>query len=379
MADDAVTETAAVDPAGSESSDPRNPASGSSPLDNLTKLLWIAAGLGLVALAGSTTAGAWAAIGIGALIFLASFASGCFFGFLFGVPRVLSRENEPAPSAGAASGAPRGLSSAEAADTESRPSGPSAQRVLSSNTNLERISDWLTTLIVGATLVELHRINEALLQFRQFLATSALVFPTSAGGRTAGVLPAIGPVILIFGLACGFLFMYLNTRLVLVRMFQAVEILISGEKLSSAAARTVLAFERQTTPGFSFVAQQLESKRRPTVEDALNLMFDLLYKSEPDRIIELGGQLSNTAAVKRPDYWFYLAAAFGQKLHGADRTSDEWNSARDNALDCARRAVALDASYRERLWTISNPSGPDDDLAPLRDDPEFRRIVGRPK
>jgi hypothetical protein len=106
-------------------------------------------------------------------------------------------------------------------------------------------------------------------------------------------------------------------------------------------------------------------------------MFDLLYKSDPDRIIQLGGQLSNTEAVKRPDYWFYLAAAFGQKLFGVDPASNEWLSARDNALDAARRAVALDPSYRERLWHISDAESRDNDLAQLREDPEFRRIVGR--
>jgi hypothetical protein len=106
-------------------------------------------------------------------------------------------------------------------------------------------------------------------------------------------------------------------------------------------------------------------------------MFDLLYKSDPQKVVDLGGQLTGTDAIRRADYWFYLAAAFGQLLHRLQRDTAEWTSARDNALDCARRAVSIDDSYRNRLWNISDPDSSDNDLAPLRDDPEFRRIVGR--
>jgi hypothetical protein len=357
-------------------------------LDRLMQVLWLGAGLGLLALLFSNLAGApvprgtLAAAGIGVLIFLSAFASGAFLGFLFGVPRAISRE----PSSSAAPPLPP--MSDPSADPVQPPPAPttSAQvtaakgaRLLQSNTNLEKISDWLTTLLVGAGLAELHNLNDALLGFRQFLAATALVFVDAAGRPSAGVLPAVGPILLIFGAASGFLYMYLNTRLVLVRMFNLIErVLANDERLPAAQERAVKAFARDEEAGDSFVKQQFATKKSLTIDDALSLMFDLLYKSQPQTVIDLGAQLSATEAVNRPDYWYYLAAAFGQKLHHTTKGSTEWISARDNALDCARRAVALNIGYRDRLWAISNPDSFDNDLAPLRDDLEFRRIVGRP-
>ena len=107
--------------------------------------------------------------------------------------------------------------------------------------------------MVGAGLAEIGRINEALVGFREFLATYARVFPDALGHpyASAGPLPAIGPFILIFSLVCGFLFMYLNTRLVLIRLFFAIESYIAGGgavqllrlRLGLVARRLLLLFD----------------------------------------------------------------------------------------------------------------------------------------
>lgn len=330
----------------------------------------------IVAILLSHTSGWSAALGIGSLIFLASFAVGSFLGFLFGVPRVLSKEN--------ANGS--GIPNDESSSSESGRSNlitnktTASARFLQSNTNLERISDWLTTLLVGAGLVEVHRLNDGLILFRNFLRENAKVFPADSVTQlsTAGSIPAVGPLILIFGVAAGFLFMYLNTRLVLIRLFQSIERHLAGEDvLPPEGQRAIMAFSAQSSGETSFVGSQFKSSANATVEDAINLMFDGLYKSEPERVIELGSSLLHTEAAKRADYWFYLAAAFGQQMHKAKNDSSEWISARENALDCARRAINIDQTYRNRLWFISDPEGFDNDLAQLRDDAEFRRLVGR--
>src|SRR5262249_59046584 len=64
----------------------------------------------------------------------AAAAAGALFGFLFAIPRTR-----------------------EAAAVAGRPEDPTAvrQAVLVANTNLERVSDWLTTLLLGATLVQI--------------------------------------------------------------------------------------------------------------------------------------------------------------------------------------------------------------------------------
>lgn len=297
----------------------------------------------------SQTSDMAAAIGVAGLIFLSSGATGAILGFLFAVPRVLSKENGAEEAGSAKPG-----------------------KLLSSNTNLERISDWLTTMLVGVGLSQLHKINELLLGFSQFLATGAKVFgPSSA--PTAGVLPAIGPFVLVFGTISGFMLMYLHTRLVLVRKFNQTEADLLGRVERAAVLDAVHKIDGEN----SFVLSQVTASDATSVEDALEVMFEALYRPEGYReVIELAGKLSNSAATKRADYWFYLAAAFGQKMKAASEPGEK-QSARDNALDAARRAVKIDPAYRARLWAISNPEGSDDDLSELRDDPAFRKIVKR--
>jgi hypothetical protein len=112
-------------------------------------------------------------------------------------------------------------------------------------------------------------------------------------------------------------------------------------------------------------------------------MFDLLYREDPDQVIVIGTGLQGTSAVQRAEYWFYLAAAFGQKLNKAIEADDSAGAldAGENALDCAARAIAKDPNFRTRIWLISDPSGTDNDLGGLRRDPRFAsrflHLVGR--
>ena len=66
------------------------------------------------------------------LILLTSASVGAAFGFLFALPRILTKDD--APKATAASG--------DTTTTQAL-----RKRLLGSNTNLERVSDWLTTMI----------------------------------------------------------------------------------------------------------------------------------------------------------------------------------------------------------------------------------------
>jgi hypothetical protein len=323
--------------------------------------------------------GATGAIGVCGLIFLSTAIVGALLGFIFAIPRVIARGGVGVSGDGV------------------------QNQLLGTNTNLERISDWLTTMLVGVGLSQLTNLNGTFVQFRDFLATTATVYDHAGCERgchpSAGVLPAVGPFILILGVSCGFLFMYLVTRLVLVGFFKHSEEVLSGA--AAAAVRVAVA----DTGGQAVVAPApvdggqsigaapaaapitapvsavfLHAVQATTLsnDDALGVMFELLYKpSGYRRVIQMSAELSRTAITKRADYWFYLTAAFGQQMHAVSNDQAALRSARDNAMDCARRAVQLDKSYRQRLWDISDPDGPDDDLALLRDDPAFRRLVGR--
>jgi len=337
----------------------------------------------------SQAGGRVGALGVGGLIFLSSAMVGALLGFIFAVPRVIARGGSDA--------------AAEGADG----------KVLSTNTNLERISDWLTTMLVGVGLSQLTNLNSVFFQFRTFLAETATVYVID-GHPSAGVLPAVGPFILVLGAASGFLFMYLITRLELVGFFRKSEDILSGVAVAairvavtqpqsapegppptgpglhgpgdgpdgdeSPTGRREAGESSSPTPSPATAATLLRASQATTLsnDEALEVMFALLY--EPggySRVIQMSGELSRTPIVKRADYWFYLAAAFGQQMHHSVEDSDQWRSARDNALDAAQRAVRIDKSFRDRLWQISNPHSTDNDLALLRDNPDFRRLVGR--
>lgn len=351
-------------------SESRDGTPSESGLKSLMMVLWAGVLIALVAtIAANVPLPALILIGVAALIFLAAFAVGSFFGFLFGVPQVLSGDekgvNEPARQT-------------TSTDTDGQASSgkTSSSKLLKSNTNLEKISNWLTTLIVGASLTQIGSIDKYLSLFRDFLAKYAIVHLADGSG-TAGILPAIGPMILLFGAVVGFLFMYLNTRLVLVLLFNAIERHLDGEALLGDAKRAVLNTARNAKELGSFRKEEFFRKKNLTIDDSLNLMYDLLYKDAFDDVIKIGANLSNSQATSRADYWFYLAAAFGQKMKKYTRNSKDWESNRDNAMDCAFRAVTISPSYKDRLWSISNPEGPDDDLSELREDASFRKLVDR--
>lgn len=125
------------------------------------------------------------AVGLYTLIAGASGAVGALLGFLFGVPR--TRE------------------AAEAA-RQGQDARAVQRAVLAANTNLERVSDWLTTLLLGATLVQIKPLAEWI------------------GGLGKGLkespVETLMPIIVVYFLVLGFLGVYLMTRLYLTYALQ---------------------------------------------------------------------------------------------------------------------------------------------------------------
>ena len=129
---------------------------------------------------------------------------GAGLGFLFGIPRVLTSEAStltPPPS--------------DAAGKPGEPDAKQARRLLGSNSNLEQVSDWLTKIIVGVGLVEFHKVTELLFEFRKFVAE--YVPPADV------VTPLAASMLLVLSGILGFVWMYLETRLILSRAFANVE------------------------------------------------------------------------------------------------------------------------------------------------------------
>jgi hypothetical protein len=137
------------------------------------------------------------AAGVGvtaALLFFAAAAAGAAVGFLFGLPRTRFIDQVEPPPPGQSPDDP---------DARPATSGPTGTYYLA-NSNLIKVSDWLTTIIIGLGLVNLTRIGPAVARLQ-----TGLTEPLG-GSASAGV---IGVSIVTVGLLAGFLIVYLWTTI----------------------------------------------------------------------------------------------------------------------------------------------------------------------
>ena len=136
------------------------------------------------------------------IIALAALGLGAFVGFLFGLPRSLTSSEVRASRLAAATNA----QGAGAAPNQAvaGAGGPGSEV----NTNLEKISDWLTTIIVGVGLTKLEHIPRGLESFGDRVA---LYF--GYGGKIFGIGGGL------FFLIAGFFLAYVGTRVKLSLIF----------------------------------------------------------------------------------------------------------------------------------------------------------------
>ena len=129
-------------------------------------------------------------LGADLLISAAAAAAGALLGFIFAIPRTL----DPASQAAVAN-----------AVTSSK----AASSAMAANTNLERISDWLTTLLIGAALVQIKDIARWVAELGNTLFKGAPITNET-----------LVPVIVVYYFVLGFLGVYLITRLYLTFAFR---------------------------------------------------------------------------------------------------------------------------------------------------------------
>ncbi|MGZ3884701.1 MAG: hypothetical protein ACXVPQ_13050 [Bacteroidia bacterium] len=127
------------------------------------------------------------------LIAFASFAVGGVIGFLFGIPRTLQHPDNHRNN---------GNSEAQSGSDSN----------YSDNTNLEQISDWLTKIMVGVGLTQIHTIAARFNDLSYSLGASLHEFIP-----TAQFAPVAGTIIIMF-MIDGFIIFYLWTRLFLAKI-----------------------------------------------------------------------------------------------------------------------------------------------------------------
>ena len=303
-------------------------------LSGFTQKVWGATGQTFIALL-------WAA---------AWFAAAFVFGFLFGIPKALQTGTK-APSSSAAP--PSGGS---AKDTT--PKDTSA--ALKVNTNLEEISDWLTKILVGATLTQIVKVPAKI--------QAAATFMAGDGG-------GIGPVpfaaaILVYFSAIGFFAGY-----VLTRMFFSLAFSRTDQGLSNSATIDALATQ--------IIRPESDVE---TKEDAYNsIVFSLLYQPPPEgfeKAIQYANEFIHDNRPTRASIYINLACAYGQMyryLRGPKASDQELKKARDEALDAVKQAIAIDPGSKRRFRELLHPKpgARDNDLDVFAGDADFTNLIDK--
>lgn len=302
------------------------------------------------------------AFGISWLSFMLGASVGSFFGFIFSVPRIVANSTQE---------------KSEILEQNSKMEiHLSGKRLLQTNSNLEQISDWLTTLIVGVALVNVRGITDFFNSFHDFLRVSISSQNVSLEGPLR-LAPAAGTLLLVIGFVFGFLAMYLATRIKLASLLHEVEGIINKPLNNYAAEHLIDA--AKSLPATAGLENLLNSGVIYP-EEAVQVMNRLLYEERGYlKAINISKILSATRANLLPSFWFYLAAAYGQmysQLLSENASDEKISFAKMSALSAARRAATIDSRYKKELLRISNESGEDNDLKDLREDPDFIAIIG---
>jgi hypothetical protein len=224
-------------------------------------LRWISAGLGILTAFAAVLAWWYGYMLVGwksqpqVLWAVAIWSAGTGLGFLFAIPRVLQGRPPAAPPGGTASG----------------PSGAAAEAPASSilyeqrvNTNLEEISDWLTKIIIGMTLVQLNQIPSPLSRLSTLVIKD---LPQPTGVVTESSHLGYGVAVIVSFFVLGFLFGYLVTRLYLQGALARAERGLSEEGRLELERRAVTAeTSAELLGGVTAMRAAAENPAEPSAE-----------------------------------------------------------------------------------------------------------------
>lgn len=145
---------------------------------------------------------------------LAFYTCGVLLGFLFGIPRVLQDSS---------------TASSQPEATVGKPEERSAYRLLI-NTNLDDVSDWLTKIVVGVSLVEMRQITSSIYRFSSWVAGGTIGQQRVSGGLRGDPQFLAGVVagVVVYFSVLGFLSGYLTTRMFFERAFSISDSITTG-------------------------------------------------------------------------------------------------------------------------------------------------------
>lgn len=277
-------------------------------------------------------------------------------------------------------------SAAKKYDNSSSTNNINNNRFVENNKSYEKITDALVIFIAGIATTQVAKAREYIIDFQNFLIAHPIKCYQCSSikqfNNFSVELVLVGPFLLILGLTFGFICGFLFTQIRLVKYINDREkqIETGKENLDTFSAdkidKTLNEIDEKQIKNINVKNNWKVDK---SINSSLDVMEELLYQPNAvDKVLEISGQLSITSAVNLPRYWVLTACAYGQKLNKyskTDKSSNDYQSARDNALDCIKRAVRIEPKTASWILSLSNPSNVDNDLKALYDDPDFHRIV----
>ena len=173
-------------------------------------------------------------------------AVGTFAGFLFGIPKILQRNQDSEEPEAAKS------------NNKSKSDQTYRQQV---NTNLTEISDWLTKIIVGLGLINLRQIPTFIQGKADVLTTSLKAFDS------AGDYHAFAVAVIVTFPTFGFLFGYLSTRLYLASAFARADLAAINSDLEIKATSGSVESLNERVSVLTTRLDQISSKQTPAKQN----------------------------------------------------------------------------------------------------------------
>lgn len=190
---------------------PRRPRSHMSLVLTLVSAGIAVSGLLIIVVFGIDTPGAHARYaGVGLLTAFAALCTGILFGFLFGIPRLVSSGELRHQTTAAAIANPKPPTDGTVQPQDEAPVLAAGQSFAPS-TNLAEVSDWLTKLLLGAGLVQLTNLGAPLGRLTNTVAAGLADTPN--GQPPSGAAQVMAGAIMVTYIVVGFLDGYLVTTL----------------------------------------------------------------------------------------------------------------------------------------------------------------------
>jgi tetratricopeptide (TPR) repeat protein len=298
--------------------------------------------------------------GVGVLVGAAALVAGVLSGFIFGIPREGSQKKP-------------GDQDAAASDAQTNP--------VTSNSNLVEISDWLTKIIVGVSLVELNKIPAKLGALSYYVGRS--LQPAQCGGAPACsdlILSgqSVALAIMIFYFALGFLWGYIWTRTSFQRNLE--------ERYKKLQQENVALLKEKEAVDLIVLAEKSIDEDR--LDEAMQWIDEALKKNPKDgRAVLTKGRIYKRQAMESGLQSAEGTRLLNQALTCADRSIDlmppetkaepTYNKACYQArlgFDKKEVLATLQAAFElnPRLRKIAKT---DDDLKTLWEDADFTKLT----